>query len=620
MSDGAWKIQELASEGLPDRAAELGQLFPEAMTDGKLDIGKLKLLLGETVDESPERYGLTWPGKRDAIRLAQKQSTATLKPMAGESVDVDTTRNVIIEGDNLEVLKLLQKSYYGKVKMVFIDPPYNTGNDFVYDDDFAQPTESYLQRSGQVDGSGFQTGANREAAGRFHSDWLSMMYPRLVLSRSLLTSDGVLFVSIGDDEAANLREILDEIFGTRNFVANIVWQSRTSISDDLEISPNHNHVMVYSRNRESLTFWGESLRQEEYSNPDNDSRGPWKLVPLDANKPGGDTFYEVRNPDTGQGFWPPQGRSWAINPKSMQALLDDDRIKFGLKGDSAPKKKLFLAERTERGDTRTPSSILLNAGTTKDGSNEVAQLFGSKRVFDYPKPVALIQRLVQYGSRGIKDSLVLDFFAGSGTTAHAVMQQNAEDGGNRRFILVQLPEKTDNPDYPTIAGITRERVRRAGRKIKEEAGDKAAGLDTGFRAFRLAESNFRNWDSDRDTFLSEELDFYVDNINSGASDDDVVHEILLKAGVPLDVDLEKIKIAGEDVYVAMGGLFVVSAARKISQELVDGLLALEPWPVQVVLLDTGFGDNDSLKLNARHQFASRRPEADPDKDNALRTV
>lgn len=618
MSDGAWKIQELASEGLPDRAAELGQLFPEAMTDGKLDIEKLKLLLGEVVDESPERYGLTWPGKRDAIRLAQKQSTATLKPMPAESVDFDTTKNVIVEGDNLEVLKLLQKSYYGGVKFIYIDPPYNTGNDFVYKDDFTEPTQAYLSRSGQVDGSGFKTNLNSEASGRYHSDWLSMMYPRLVTARNLLSKSGLIFISIDDNEVANLRLVCDEVFGAENFIASFIWRRRTGSNDSLNnASTDHEYVICYGKSSESILN-GDIKDTSNYKNPDDDTRGPWTTGDLTCNKTKSqrpNLFYPITDPNTGITYEANPNRVWAYEPGRMGELISAGQVLFPKNPNGTPMLKRFVK------DLRSavqPSSSLLDVRLNSQATKALRELFGGDHNFDFPKGVDLLERIVAMGST--PDCIVLDFFAGSGTTAHAVMKLNAEDGGNRRFILVQLPEDTDNPEYPKISDVTRERVRRAGKKINEDHGEKAANLDIGFRAFRLAESNFRNWDSDTDTFLSEELDFYVDNINSGASDDDVVHEILLKAGVPLDVDLKKIQIAGENVYVAMEGLFVTSAARKINQELIDGLLALEPWPVQVVLLDAGFGDNDSLKLNARHQFASRRPESDPDKDNALRTV
>jgi adenine-specific DNA-methyltransferase len=301
--------------------------------------------------------------------------------------------------------------------------------------------------------------ANTESNGRFHSDWLTMIYSRLKLAKNLLKSEGVIFISIDDGEMSNLKKMCGEIFGEENFVANLVWQSRTSISDDHEVSLNHNHTLIYSRTRSLLKFYGEPLDPSEYSNPDNDKRGPWKLVPLDANHPGGDTLYPITNPKTGVAYCPPKGRSWAINPLAYSRLEADGRIKFGINDDSAPKKKLFFKERIAKGDTKTPSSLLLDAGTTKDGTAEVAEILGSKKIFDYPKPVSFLSRLLQYGCSPTEENIVVDFFSGSSTTAHAVLGLNAKDGIERRFIMVQLPEPTEEDSeafkagYKTIAAI-----------------------------------------------------------------------------------------------------------------------------------------------------------------------
>jgi adenine-specific DNA-methyltransferase len=616
MSDGAWKIQDLASEGLPDRVAELAQLFPEAITDGKVDVEKLRLLLGETVEDSPERYGLSWPGKRDAIRLAQKQSTATLDPMATESVDFGTTKNVIIEGDNLEVLKLLQKSYYGKVKLIYIDPPYNTGKDFVYKDDFAEPTEAYLRRSGQADGEGFRTSANREVSGRFHSDWLSMMYPRIVQARNLLSNNGAIFVSIDDVEVADLRLLMDEVFGNENFIAEWIWKSKSGGANDSGyVAVDHEYILAYAKSLGDLEMSGDPGAVATTNYNQKDSKGRFALERLDKQNlqysPSMD--FEIEGPDgviyalSHKDARKPNA-IWRWSKKRIQESMDELVFRDG-----------NVYTKNYEKTSGKPRSLLTEErfGRTRSGKKDQTDLLGSAPL-DNAKPVRLIGHIARIMTD--KNSVVMDFFSGSGTTGHAVMAQNAADGGTRRFVLVQLPEETDNAEFPKISDITRERVRRAGKKIKDEAGDKAESLDIGFRAFRLAESKFRNWDSETDAFLTEELDFFVDNISSTATDEQVVHEIMLKAGIRLDTDLRRVEIAGEDVYLAMDGLFVTSAARKITQELIDGLLALHPWPAQVALLDAGFGSNDSLKLNARHQFASRRPDSDPDKDNALRTV
>lgn len=384
-----------------------------------IDFDKLRQLLSsDIVEGNEERYQFTWPDKRKAILAANAPINATLRPCPEESVDFDTTQNLYIEGDNLDVLKCLKETYLHKVKMIYIDPPYNTGNDFVYEDDFAESASEYLANSGQFDEQGNRLVTNTESNGRFHTDWLNMIYPRLKVARDLLTEDGVIFISIDDNEVENLKKVCNEIFGEQNFVGNIIWQSRTSISNDDEISTNHNHTIIFSKNREKLSFGGDDIDESDYSNPDNDPRGPWKLVPIDANHVGGDTNYPIRNPKTGVDYYPPNGRIWCYNKSTLDSLMKDNRIKFGLTDDSSPKRKLFLNERKAKGDFKTPSSILVDAGTTKTGTTEIMALFDNQKVFDYPKPTSLLTRLMQYGYVNNND-IVLDFFSGSGTTAHA---------------------------------------------------------------------------------------------------------------------------------------------------------------------------------------------------------
>ena len=427
---------------------QLRQLFPDVFSESKIDVNALTAQLvesgGELINPEEERYNFTWNGKTKARQIAQTPSTGTLRPSKGESINWNETENLFIEGDNLEVLKLLQKSYHKKVKMIFIDPPYNTGNDFVYKDNFIDNVQNYLEQTNQVDHHGNKLSTNSDTSGRYHSEWLNMMYPRLKLARNLLANNGVVFITIDDKEYANLKQVCDEVFGEGNFVSNIIWQSRTSISDDHEISLNHNSILVYAKNYSTLDFYGNELDPSEYENRDDDPRGPWKLVPLDANKPGGDTMYPIENPKTGELFYPPEGRSWAINRKSFESLFNDNRIAFGVNGDSAPKKKLYLEERIAKGDTKTPSSLLLDAGTTKDGSNEVAVLLGKKKIFSYPKPVKLLKKLIQFGVGPKDNEIVMDFFCGSGTTGQAVMELNKENNKNNKFILVQLPEDQGN--------------------------------------------------------------------------------------------------------------------------------------------------------------------------------
>ncbi|MDQ0707608.1 adenine-specific DNA-methyltransferase [Arthrobacter woluwensis] len=619
MPDGIRTVEELAGERRPDRVADLRELFPEAFADGVVDLARLRVLLGDAVptlgaDEPQERYGLSWPGKREAIRLAQRPSTGTLDPLHHESVGWAGTRNAVVEGENLEVLKLLQKPYYGSVKLIYLDPPYNTGHDFIYEDDFAEPTAAYLRRSGQVDGQGFRTSANRETSGRFHSDWLSMMYPRLVLARSLLAEDGALIVSIDDGELASLRHLVDEIFGSENFVATLIHQRAKGGGNARHVVRGHDYALVVAKSLRSLP----PLRRD-------------KVV---------------------------QGRVEEID--GVRYLVDDDVIRktFGkyepgverrclyeelveYKGEA---KKREVDERIARGELfllpwgdgkhavakRTPvreasSKLYSIVKVLSELGRKDLERLGLDGAFDYPKPVDFVQQLVRAATSPNGGDLVLDFFAGSGTTAEAVLRQNADDGGDRRFLLVQLPEESGQPGLPTLAAVTRERVRRAGRLLRSEAG---AGLaeaeavpgDTGFRAFRLSASHFREWSPEASTLLGEDLEVFVDNVEASATDEQIVHEILLKAGVRLDTSLEALPLAGETLVLAEGGAVAVSAARRITPEFIEALLDFDPAPRRIFLLDSAFGEDDSLKLNARLRLAARHGETDPDRDHALRTV
>ncbi len=522
------KLKMMSRDVVGANVQKIAALFPQCVTERKGKNGKTELaidfdklraeLSSEVLDEGEERYQFTWPDKRAASRLANTPTTLTLRPCREESVDFDTTQNLYIEGDNLDVLKVLRETYLGKVKMIYIDPPYNTGNDFVYNDDFAQGKGDFEAQNGTLDDEGNLTvdpmQRNTESNGRFHTDWLNMIYPRLKVARDFLTEDGVIFISLDDKEVANMIKICNEIYGEQNFVGNIIWQSRTSISNDDEISTNHNHTLVYSKCRELLTFGGDDIDASEYINPDSDPRGPWKLVPIDANHVGGDTNFPITNPKTGVDYYPPNGRIWCYNRATLESLMKDGRIKFGLNDDSSPKRKLYLNERIEKGDNKTPSSILLDAGTTKTGTSEIMSLFDNNKVFDYPKPTSFICRLIKYGFLR-KNDIILDFFSGSGTTAHAAFLYSLNERHGIKSILVQLPEDLDNilvsasndakktirfaikmldeigkPHY--ITEIGKERIRRAGRKVKEEAGIMAQDLDIGFRVLKLDSSNMED--------------------------------------------------------------------------------------------------------------------------------
>ena len=611
------KMNRATPDLMKDNIDKLKQLFPDIVADGKIDFDKLQVILGKEIDEAPDRYNFTWHGKKEAMQFAQQPSKATLRPDKEKSKDWDTTGNLYIEGDNLEVLKLLQKSYNNKVKMIYIDPPYNTGNDFVYKDDFKDSVDSYLELTGQKDGEGNKFTTNTESNGRYHTDWLNMMYSRLKLARNLLVEDGVIFVSIDEVESYNLRKVCNEIFGESNFISNIVWQSRTSISNDHAISLNHNNTYIYAKNIQELKFGGEHLEADQYVNPDNDKRGPWKLSPIDANHVGGNTYYPIVNPKTNVSYYPPNGRIWAYNEQGYQALLEDGRIKFGINDDSAPKRKLYLEERLQKGDKKTPSSLLLNAGTTKDGTKEIMSLFDNKKIFDYPKPTLLIKKLILF-SGSEKEDIILDFFSGSATTAHSTMQLNAEDGGNRKFIMVQLPEKLDEKSeaykdgYRTICDIGEERIRRAGEKVKSDLIEKnnkegmlsknqvnPDDLDVGFKVFSLDSSNLTEWQANFDE-LESNIDLFESNFLNGRSELDILFEIMLKNGLDLTYPVTEIKEGNLNIYdVAAGNLFVClndNINRDVAQKIAELRKEYGIETSQVVFKDSGFED-DMEKLN-----------------------
>jgi adenine-specific DNA-methyltransferase len=596
-------------------ALQISDLAPEAFLDGKLDFEKLKELLGEDVSEDRERFGLFWPGKKRALRVAQKSTTATLLPMRESSLNWDGTKNIFVEGDNLEVLKILQKHYHAKIRMIFIDPPYNTGRDFIYPDNYREGIDEYLEWTSQATESSKRKSTNSETDGRFHSNWLNMMYPRLKLARNLIREDGSIFISIDDMEVAHLRKIMDEIFGESNFVANIVWQSRTSISDDHEVSRNHNHILVYARNRSKLNFGGIPLDANDYKNPDADARGPWKLVPLDANKPGGDTHYEVINPKTGTGYFPPAGRSWAINSSQMQKLLEDGRILFGLNGNSAPKRKLFLNERLEKGDVKTPSSIMLDSGTTKDGTNEVEEIFGVKGIFDYPKPTKLIKRLLQFGLADDTEGIILDFFAGSGSTGHAVMEHNLEFNSKFNFLLVQLPEPIDESSIPgslgfgNLADVSRRRIELVASKFSSVIGGEL--LDSGFRHFKLVNSNFVKWQAES-SIEPDKLEQHIlglrQSSNDEASPDALLSEILLKQGYSLTEATGEL-ILDNLSFVTVGENTVIAYLDESKSPTMDQLKnALNLKPVRFIILEDVFLGDDELKTNLVQECKSRNIE------------
>lgn len=620
---------------------KIAALFPQCVTErldneGKpelaIDFDKLRAeLSNEVLDEGEERYQFTWPDKRAASRLANTPTTQTLRPCREESVDFDTTQNLYIEGDNLDVLKVLRETYLGKVKMIYIDPPYNTGNDFVYNDDFAQGKGDFEAQSGLFDDEGNQTidpmQRNTESNGRFHTDWLNMIYPRLKVARDFLAEDGAIFISLDDKEVANMIKICNEIFGEQNFVGNIIWQSRTSISNDDEISTNHNHTLIYSKNRESLTFGGDDIDASEYINPDKDPRGPWKLVPIDANHVGGDTNFPITNPKTGVDYYPPNGRIWCYNRTTLDSLMKDGRIKFGLNDDSSPKRKLFLNERIEKGDKKTPSSILLDAGTTKTGTTEIMSLFDNDKVFDYPKPTSLIYRLLKYGFLR-KQDIILDFFSGSGTTAHAAYLYSLNENQDIKFILIQLPEDLDrnlasasNDAKKTIrisikmldeigkphliTEIAKERIRRAGRKVKEEAGIMAQDLDIGFRVLKLDSSNMEDVYYTPDNFDANNLFTLADNIKTDRSSEDLLFQVMLDLGIELSATIRSEELGGRNVWNVDNGYLMACFDRDVNEATITEIAKQKP--VYFVMRDASAA-NDNVLDNFDQLFANYSPD------------
>ena len=600
---------------------EIGKIIPEVLIEspdenGKLkqsiDFDKLKGLLGGELSEQAESYEFTWVGKRGAVTEAGRPTTKTLMPDLEESVDFEKTENVFITGDNLEVLKILQESYLNKIDMIYIDPPYNTGKDFVYSDKFQKADESLKFDMDILDEAGRQVVGltkNEKSSARYHSDWLNMIYPRLRLARNLLNETGLIAISIDDNEQANLKVLCDEIFGEENFIADMIWQSRTSISNDGEISWNHNHTLLYSKYRPSLIFGGDDIDESEYVNPDDDPRGAWKLVPLDANHVGGDTIYPVINPSTGQEFYPPNGRIWAYNRETMAKLMEDGRIKFGMNNNSAPKRKLYLKERIEKGDKKTPSSICLDAGTTKTGTSEVMDLFEGKKMFDYPKPVDFLKKLVKYGTVG--DGLVLDFFAGSATTAEAVLRLNSEDKGSRNFILCTLDESLAKGSvaklagYETIDQISRERIRRAAEKIKKEHPDRAGVQDFGFKAFKVASSNYKNVAATPSETTQSNLFDSVSNIKPDRTPLDLLYQVILSWGIELSIKIESMQIESNTVYNVGDGLLLACFDEAISESTIRQMATQQPS--MATFRDDAFG-RSADKINLGEIFKELSPE------------
>lgn len=598
-----------------DKREELLRLFPETRTEGgKIDFDRLRLALGDTVDVGKERYGLTWPGKADCFRAIQTPSFGTLRPCPEESIEFDTAENLIIEGDNLEVLKLLQKSYLGKIKMIYIDPPYNTGHDFIYPDNYTESLQTYLEFTGQIDAQGRRFGTNADTEGRFHSKWLTMMYPRLYLARNLLREDGIIFVSIDDGELRNLRSIMDEIFGEEHFLASIAWEKRYTRSNNAQLFYSLKDTILAYRRSEAVSLLREPRTEkskEIYSNPDNDPRGDWtssSYVNPARKEARPNLVYPITNPVSGEIVEHPT-HAWKYERKEHERHVQEQRLWWGKHGEAKyPRLKNFLNEMPE-GIVPVDVWDYESTGTTDEGGLEVKEIFG-EAVFDNPKPTRLIQRMIALATSREGAHIVLDFFAGSGSTAHAVMKTNDADGGDRRSILVQLPEPTGRTDFETIADILKERMRRVAAKLEKEEAEElplsgTRKQDRGFRVFKLAQSNFKLWNGELkngEEALATQLDLHIENVVDGRSREDLLYELLLKSGFPITTPIEEITIEGRTVHSVANGAFIVCLERGLSLALIRGIAKHRPQ--RVVLLDQGFLGNDQLKANAAQIFRS----------------
>ena len=613
------KLNMRTSNLADNNFAALAAMFPNAVTETIDENGEVvraidaDILAQEinthVVSGKEERYQFTWPDKKKSVLLANAPIAAALRPCREESVDFDNTENLYIEGDNLDVLKLLRETYLNRVKMIYIDPPYNTGKDFIYEDDFAEETGEFLRRDGQYDEQGNRLTPNLDSNGRFHTDWLNMIYPRLRVARDLLTDDGVIFISIDDGEQENLKKICNEIFGAQNYIEQLVWKRRANTPNDRFIGKIHEYVIVYCKNKELVKLFLQPRNgeiDEKYKNPNNDPRGPWFADNLSANGKGGrlaqSCVFPIRNPYDGKDYMPPKNKCWLYGHEKVDQLIADNRIGFR-EGSGTPYLKRFLSE-VRQGSTLP--TIILDGGVSVDSAKEIRDLF-SNDYFEFPKPTKLLKKLLICGL-GIND-IVMDFFSGSATTADAVMQLNAEDGGKRKFIMVQLPEPCDeNSDayktgYKTIAEIGKERIRRAGKKIKEDNKDKPGieNLDIGFRVLKLDSSNMKDvyYTPEEYAQMNFNLEGFMDNIKPDRTEEDLLFQVMLDLGIPLSA---KIRQEGETFYV--NDNYLIACFGRVDTALITEIAKKKPY--YAVFRDSSF-INDSAMVNFEQVFSTYSP-------------
>ena len=603
----------------------IGNLFPDCITEARDENGKIQKIVDRDRlmqkfshkiiggGGTTERYEFTWVGKNASRVEANTTTNKTLRPCIEESKDWDNTENLYIEGDNLEVLKLLQNSYFNKVKMIYIDPPYNTGNDFIYIDDFAQNIDEYEEAKGSFDEEGNRLFKNTDTNGRFHSDWCSMIYPRLVLARNLLANDGVIFISIDDNEQENLKKICDEVFGEKNFIAQVIWErAYAPVNLKKHFSENHDYIICYAKDIDKAICNGlprASEANDRYSNPDNDPRGIWKSDNLSVGPIVQSKIYEIITPG-GRKVLPPEGYCWRLSKEKFKEFVKDNRIWFGKDGNNVPSIKRFL---TEVKQSITPMTIwkYSEVGHSQDAKQNLKKLFDGKSFFDYPKSVELIKRCIQLYSN--ESSIIIDFFSGSATTAHAVMQLNAEDGGKRKFIMVQLPEKTDEKSeafkagYKNICEIGKERIRRAGEKIKEEAGLNGQDLDIGFRVLKLDSSNMKDIYYSADEYDQGMLENMQSNTKEDRTDLDLLFGCLVDWGLELDKPYTTKEINGHKVHIYNDGDLVACFEKDLDMKTIDEIAKLQA--LRVVFSDNSFVDS-ATKINVAEHFKMIAPDTD----------
>ena len=654
------KLRMQTANKADENFRKLAAMFPNAVTETINENGEVvraidkDVLMQEisctVVDGNEERYQFTWPDKKKSVLLANAPINKTLRPCREESVDFDTTENLYIEGDNLEVLKLLQETYLGKIKVIYIDPPYNTGSDFVYEDDFAQSADEYLANSGQYDEDGNRMVQNTESNGRFHTDWLNMICPRIRLAKDLLSDDGLIVISIDDNEYKNMRNICDEVLGECNFVACVVWQKIHSIKNDAKyFSENHEYALIYAKSISKIRIHLLPRTDEmnsRYKNPDNDPRGPWQSGDLVASGERSNGHFFVTSPKTGKQFDVPQGKHWVYSQDNLIRLVEDNQVWFGEDGNSFPRKKRFLSDVQ---DGRTPNTLWLaeEVGHNQTATRELKALFDDEKCFDFPKPVAYIEQFVRVISD--RDSVVLDFFSGSATTAHAVMQLNAEDGGHRKFIMVQLPEATDEKSeaykagYKTICEIGKERIRRAGAKINKENErlkdvpllkddkdiqlfnsiaqngydavertksafercDVSYSLDTGFRVLKCDTSNMKEVYYNPAEYEASLFSSLEDNIKEDRTQEDLLFQVMLDLGVLLSSKIEETTIAGKKVFNVEDNYLIACFDSDVTEETIKAIAKQKPY--YFVMRDSSMA-NDSVATNFDQIFATYSPD------------